>query len=132
MLLDYESAACEAGTDDLAIPAPSASGALDTLTLHVIVLSMRDTLRSASSPTYCGRLIARLFGFDQPVPLANARLEAVRCFCIFVRFADVRADAMRGELGMLGYSNPQCEAIEGALESLVISNQTIASTPSSR
>jgi hypothetical protein len=55
------------------------------LELKVIALAEADPVASIGAPTRFARFFDRWFGFEQPVPLADARLEALRRFAVLAR-----------------------------------------------
>ena len=98
--------------------APKARGSqeLDRLTMQVAQLSCRDNLRSVSQVGRMRRLIERLFDIQVQNPFADARLEALRRYCVLFRHGDNRAPGAEAELLDHGYSPEQCRLIRAVFK----------------
>lgn len=89
---------------------------LTTAEWQAVTVALRDAehLSCGASSKPEGRL-SRLFravtGIEQPRPLADPRLDAVRRFVCASRRNVVRAREVASELMVLGYSREQIEAL---------------------
>ena len=64
---------------------PAQSASFTALERQVITLAEADPVASIGAPRRFNRFFERWFGFKQPAPLANERLEALRRFAVLAR-----------------------------------------------
>jgi hypothetical protein len=84
---------------------------------QAVTVALRDAERFACAGSLeepegrLSRLFRSLFGIEQPRPLADPRLDAVRRFVCASRRNVARAREIASELIALGYSRDQIEAL---------------------
>ncbi|MBS47098.1 MAG: hypothetical protein CMN60_05080 [Sphingobium sp.] len=115
MFLDF----AEAFTEEVSgsfTPKTRGSQELDRLTMQVAQLSRQDSLRSVSQVGRMRRLIERVFDIQVQNPLADARLEALRRYCVLFIHGDSRAQEAEADLLNRGYSPESCRLIRAVLQ----------------
>lgn len=91
---------------------------LDPLSRQVALLSRRDTRGSLMSEARLVRLFRILFGTTGARPLANARLEALRRFCVLDRQGDPRGEEAAASLvAQHGYTDAQLAIVSKLVRS---------------
>jgi hypothetical protein len=98
-----------------AIVAPLLPSRLDERTLGVVALSWKDDLRSVLPPTRLGRLAAQLFGLRPTTPLADARLEALRRYCVLTRYRHAHRSEAWNALRDTGFTSADRILIDALL-----------------
>jgi hypothetical protein len=88
---------------------------LDERVLSVVALSLKDALRSVLPPTRLGGLAARLFGLRPSTPLADARLEALRRYCVLTRHRHAHRAEAWARLRDTGFTRAERDQIDALL-----------------
>lgn len=86
---------------------------LSHLERRAVDVARRDPLSSIRAPSRFDRLLVAAFALRRPLPLADAKLEAVRRYAVAARLGGrYHVDRERAALLAHGYSEPQAAMVE--------------------